>query len=95
MEQIKLIDYLKSKGAVKAAIVKGANGDFISATKEGFVDRATTPQLQFTLPVGKNSQGGRLAEMNVLLTQDNQDPNKEVAIATMNNYMVIDSMELV
>jgi hypothetical protein len=33
--------------------------------------------------------------MNVLLTQDNQDPNKEVAIATMNNYMVIDSMELV
>lgn len=95
MEQLKLVDYLKSKGAVKATIIKGVNGDFISATKAGFVDKATTPQLQFTLPVGKNSQGGRLAEMNVVIIEDKQDPTKEIAIATMNNYRVIDELSLV
>lgn len=87
METLKLIDYLKQQGAIKAAIMQGPNGDFISATK--------ADDTRFTLPVGKNSQGGRLAEMNVLITEDKQDPTKKVAIATMNNYSVAEELSLV
>lgn len=75
-----LLVYLKEQGAVKAQVVKGPNGAFISATKgDG---------SKFTLPVGKKSQGGRLAEMNVLITDDGQ------AIATANMYEVTQEVAL-
>lgn len=81
-----LLEYLKEQGAIKAAIMQGPNGDFVSATK--------ADETRFTIPVGKNSQGGRLAEMNVLFAKDSQDPSKEVAIATMNNYSVLEEVTL-
>jgi len=79
----KLTDYLKSQGAVTASLVNGPNGDFVSAKK---ADSTT-----FTLPVGKKSQGGRLTEMNVLLVPTESG---EVAVATMNNYSTVDTIEL-
>ena len=75
-----LIPYLKQQGAVKAQLVNGPNGDFVSATK--------ADGSRFTLPVGRKSQGSTLKEMNVLITDDG------VAIATANNYSVADSMDL-
>lgn len=82
----KLTDYLKERGAKKASIISGPNGDFISAVKEDL--------SVFTLPVGKRSQAGTLAEMNVLITEDKNNPGEEVAIATMNNYEVVDEITL-
>ena len=79
----KLTDYLKSKGAVKASLVNGPSGDFVSAKR--------ADDSVFTLPVGKKSQGGKIAEMNVLLVETNEG---EVAIATMNNYSVVDEVTL-
>jgi len=84
-----LVEYLKELGAVKASVVKGPNGAFISATKEGFVDRTTTPELAFTLPVGKKSVNGKISEMNVLFAADSGQ-----AIATVNQYEELDSMSL-
>jgi len=79
----KLIDYLKSKGAVKASLVNGPNGYFVSAKR--------ADDSVFTLPVGKKSQGGKIAEMNVLLVETNEG---EVAVATMNKYRVVDETTL-
>lgn len=82
----KLTDYLKERGANKAELVNGPNGDFISAKRpDGSV---------FTLPVGKKSQQGTLNEMNVLMVEDDTRPGEEIAIATMNNYEVVDTVEL-
>lgn len=76
-----LLDYLKEQGAVKASKVQGPNGNFITATKK---DGNT-----FTLPVGKRSQEGKLAEFNVLITEDGQ------AIATVNLYEEVEEAEIV
>ena len=76
----KLVDYLREKNAVSAAIVKGPNGDFISATM--------ADGQRFTLPVGKKSQNGNLLEMNVVFAEDGG------VIATMNNYSVSQTLDL-
>jgi hypothetical protein len=70
-----LVDYLKGLGCVKAAILTGPKGDFISGSKSN--------GERVTLPVGKKSQGGDINAMRVLITEDGQ------AIATMNNYEVV------
>ena len=95
MDALKLIDYLKQQGAVKAAIINNGAGDFVSAEKAGFKSKEETPELRFTLPIGGRSQGGRIAEMNVIITEDKQDPTKKVAIATMNQVKVLDEVSLV
>lgn len=76
----KLIDYLKENGAVEASKVSGPNGAFISATK--------ADGSKFTLPIGGKSQGGTLAEFNVLITDDGN------AIATVNSYKVEERVTL-
>jgi hypothetical protein len=76
----KLVDYLREKNAVSVDLVKGPNGDFISATM--------ADGQRFTLPVGKKSQNGRLSEMNVIFAEDGG------VIATMNNYSVSETLDL-
>lgn len=75
-----LTEFLKEQGAKSASKVSGPNGAFISAVKE---DGST-----FTLPVGKRSQEGSLADYNVLIAESGQ------AIATVNNYEVQESVDL-
>lgn len=75
-----LLSYLKKQGCTTAALVSGPNGDFISATKK---DNSV-----IKLPVGKKSQGGKLAEYNVLITDKGQ------AIATMNQYEEMEKVTL-
>jgi hypothetical protein len=75
-----LLEYLKENDAVKASKIIGANGAFISVEK--------ADGSKFTLPVGKKSQEGNLADYNVLITDDGQ------AIATMNTYQEVESVTL-
>ena len=75
-----LIEYLKEQGCVTAQVVAGPNGKFISGIK--------ADGSKITLPVGKKSQNGTLAEFNVLITEEGQ------AIATVNHYEVAESMAL-
>ena len=75
-----LLDFLRQQGAVTASKVVGPNGAFISyETKKG---------AKSTLPVGKKSQAGTLAEYKVLITDDGQP------IATVNDYSVEETLSL-
>ena len=75
-----LIDFLREQGATTASKVVGPNGAFISyETKKG---------AKSTLPVGKKSQAGTLAEYKVLITDDGQP------IATVNDYSVEETLSL-
>jgi len=76
----KFTAYLKSQGFVKAEKVHGPRGNFISAVKED--------GTKSTFPIGKRSQEGDLRDYNVLQTAEG------VAIATVNNYKVAQTMEL-
>ncbi len=77
----KLIEYLKEQGCITASIVAGPNGKFISATKEN--------GDKLTMPVGKKSQNGTLAEFNVLIADDTKQ-----AIATVNHYEEIETLSI-
>lgn len=77
---MKLLDYLKSQGAVKATLVNGPNGQFVSATK--------ADESVFTLPVGKKSFNGKLADYNVL------EVEAGVFVATVNNYETVETVNL-
>ena len=76
----KIIDYLKSLGATKVAIVNGPNGDFLSWTSATHTG---------TIPVGKKSQGCiDIREYNYVTTDD------VTVIATVNNYETVAEFEL-
>lgn len=77
---MKLLDYLKAQGAVTATLVNGPNGQFISATK--------ADETKFTLPVGKRSFSGKLADYNVLEVEPG------VFVATVNNYETLETVAL-
>ena len=78
----KLLDYLEfnvndeNHGIEK---VIGPLGNFISFTKDKWVTKES-------MPIGKRSQNGRLADYNVLVTEDG------TAIATVNEYKVGESL---
>ena len=75
-----LLDFLRSEGATTASKVVGPKGAFISyATKKG----------TFTLPVGKKSQAGKLAEFNVVFGEIDNQP-----IATISDYSVEETLSL-
>ena len=76
----KLLQYLKELGCTSAKQVNGPNGMFISYT---------IGDEQLTLPVGKKSQNGILADddFNVLITEDGQP------IATVNVYSNVSAVE--
>ncbi len=78
---MKLIDYVKSQGAVSASKVVGPNGAFISCTKED--------KTVFTLPVGKKSQNGKLEEYNAF-----EAPDTKQIIATVNEYENVETIQL-
>lgn len=75
-----LLEYLKELGAVKASVVSGPNGKFISYT---LVNGAVA-----TLPIGKRSYEGTLATFNILIADGGQ------AIATVNSYVEEESITL-
>jgi len=75
-----LLDYLKELGAVKASVVSGPNGKFISYTLKN--------DAKGTLPIGKNSYAGTLATFSVLIAENGQ------AIATINSYEEVESIDL-
>ena len=75
----KLSEYLKELGAPRCKLVSGPNGRFVSYT---------IGTEQSTLPVGKKSQNGTLAEFNILETEDG------TAIATVNHYEQVEELEL-
>jgi hypothetical protein len=75
-----LLDYLRELGAVKATVMNGPNGKFISYVLAN--------DAKATLPVGKNSQAGTLATFNILIATNGQ------AIATVNSYEEVESMDL-
>lgn len=76
-----LIEYLKEQGCITASVVAGPNGKFISATKQN--------GDKLTMPVGKKSQNGTLAEFNVLIAEDTKQ-----AIATVNHYEEIETLAI-
>ena len=77
----KLIAHLKSIGATGTVnLINGPNGAFISYSINN---------EQHTMPVGKRSQQGTLETFNVLITEDG------TAIATVNHYEEVESLELV
>ena len=77
----KLIAHLKSIGATgKVNLINGPNGAFISYSINN---------EQHTMPIGKRSQQGTLETFNVLITEDG------TAIATVNHYEEVESLELV
>ena len=80
-----LLDYLKQEGCVTAAMVHGPNGDFITGTKKPVGKK---PAVVITLPCGKKSQGGKLAEYSVFITDTG------AAIATMNQYEEMEKVTL-
>lgn len=80
-----LLDYLKQEGCVTAAMVHGPNGDFIVGTKKPVGKK---PPVEVKLPCGKKSQGGKLADYSVYITDDG------VAIATMNQYEEMEKVTL-
>lgn len=75
-----LITHLQELGAVKATKVNGPNGAFISYIK--------ADGSKGNVPVGGNSQNGKLAEYKMFITDDG------VAIATVNEYKVAETLEL-
>lgn len=76
-----LIDFLKARKCVTAEKVVGPNGAFIVAKdKKG--------NQIISLPVGKKSQEGKLADYNVLETEDG------AFIATVNNYSTEETLAL-
>tara|TARA_R100001244_G_scaffold49003_1_gene43522 strand:+ start:199 stop:438 length:240 start_codon:yes stop_codon:yes gene_type:complete len=77
----KLIAHLKSIGATGTVnLINGPNGAFISYSINN---------EKRTMPVGKRSQQGTLESFNVLITEDG------TAIATVNHYEEVESLELV
>lgn len=86
----KLIDYLKEQGVLGASKVNGPNGAFISCSTnpDPKVRLTREDKMIFTIPCGKKSQKGTLAEYNVLITDDGN------AIATTNNYSVAETLQL-
>ena len=77
----KLITHLKELGATGTVnLVNGPNGAFISYSINN---------EKHTMPVGKRSQQGTLESFNVLITEDG------TAIATVNHYEEVESLELV
>lgn len=85
-----LLAYAKAQGAKSIQKVSGPNGAFISLTKEidKMIQHSKEDKLAFTIPVGRKSQNGKLADFNILVTADGQ------AIATVNNYFTEESMDL-
>ena len=81
-----LIDYLKAQGVIKVEKVNQGNGAFLICIKKDFVSIIETPKLSFTMPIGNKSKEVAIADLNVLITEDN------VAIATGRN--VLEVMEL-
>jgi hypothetical protein len=75
-----LLTFLRQQGATTASKVVGPKGAFISyATKKG----------TFTLPVGKKSQAGTLAEFNIVFGEKDNQP-----IATISDYSVEETLSL-
>ena len=75
-----LLDFLRGQGAVTASKVVGPKGAFISYA---------TKKATFTLPVGKKSQAGKLAEFNVVFGEKDNQP-----IATISDYSVEETLSL-
>jgi hypothetical protein len=75
-----LIDFLRQQGATKVSKVMGPKGAFISyATADG----------TFTLPVGKKSQAGKLAEYGIVFGEKDNQP-----IASISDYSVEEMLSL-
>jgi len=81
---MKLIDYLvDSCNAKVAEVVDGPNGAFVRySTDEDFENR----EASSTMPIGNRSKDGNIADFNVVLVPSNEDPEVEIAIATVNLY---------
>lgn len=75
-----LLQYAKELGAVKVSKVTGPNGAFISLE--------LADGSKKTLPVGKRSQTGKIADYKVLITDEG------VAICTVNNYVEEEAVTL-
>lgn len=67
-----LIEYLKEKGAKTATKMNGPKGAFISWTNAN--------DVRMTIPIGHNSQLGKLNEFNLIEVEGG------VVIATVNSY---------
>ena len=68
-----LLKYLvQEENGKTATIVSGPNGKFIKVVRKD--------KTEFTIPIGKKSQDGSLADFNALIAEDGQ------VIATINNY---------
>jgi len=78
----KLLEYLQEEGAKFIRKVTGPNGAFISYTTDSWENSGSVK----TLPVGKRSQNGNIAEYNVLITEDG------TAIATVNEYETVEEL---
>jgi len=77
---MKLIEFLKDQKAKSVKKVTGPNGAFLSIVdKDG---------EQSTMPIGKKSQEGALADYNVLISEDGQ------AIATISSYQDGETLQL-
>lgn len=82
---MKLIDFLKERGATNVSKVNGPNGAFLSVTN---ADGTTS-----SMPIGNKSKDGKLAEYQVLATQD-KVTGETIHIATVNSYETVESLAL-
>ena len=81
---MKLTDYLVDAFNAKCAEVKdGPNGAFVAySTTEDIDDR----DAGGTIPIGNRSKDGNLEDFNVLMVPSRENPEVEIAIATVNLY---------
>ena len=85
MKNITLAEYAKSVGATSISKVDGPNGNFLSVH---YADKAST-----TLPIGGNSQHGKLSEYRLLEVDDNENPGTTIYIATANEYKTVETLK--
>lgn len=77
---VTLIQHAKGLGAVKIEKVKGPNGAFMSLL--------LADGKKVTMPIGKKSQEGKVADYKVLIADNG------TAIATTNNYSTEEAVDL-
>ena len=82
---MKLVDFLRERGATSVAKVAGPNGAFLSITNADGTNS--------TMPIGNKSKDGKLNEYNVLATADKLT-GETIHIATVNAYETVESLAL-
>ena len=91
-----LLNHAKEIKATSICKVSGPLGAFISISKHSDikVQHSKEDSTKTTIPIGKRSQTGKLADYSLLETSD-RVTGQPMLIATVNNYKVTEVLTLV